>query len=416
MATPPQYAENEQTPAFVSLQGRLNAPRLPVTLDDWCAEHRDELFRVIAWLLDLLHQKRMEDQILRNRSYELGIVPPDQFAQSDGMFTMFDIWDGTWRDTSIRILDMIRAVRLLNVQMFWIHSNMRLVLLLRQGTQWTGTETMAEIHRELQWSPDAGVCNILSTYLGIDAEVSSPGIGLFASIVGPDRDDPLTANKSYPSGFHCAQFPDLEFELIIRAFADLSLSNVNVGMPDESPPAEYHEEFPWLDKLFDPPDPANIQAIDDMIAANILPRELNSWFVDHKKDAYAMGNYVELKLDFCIADNKLARSISIRYGVAVPPNFAASPIDVSVEVDLGAKDRRLDDFWPPHLVLEMMQQIKGLEAHTLWTLERLRSRVLLEREYARGVSSEAIERDLVRRFADLEDELRYEADRKKIPR
>ncbi|SMY26431.1 unnamed protein product [Zymoseptoria tritici ST99CH_1A5] len=187
-------------------------------------------------------------------------------------------------------------------------------------------------------------------------------------------------------------------------------------MFDESPPAEYHKEFPWLDKLFDPPDPANIQAIDDMIAANILPRELNSWFADRKKDAYAMGNYVELKLDFCIADNKLARSISIRYGVAVPPNFAASPIDVSVEVDLSAKDRRLDDFWPPHLVLEMMQQIKGLEAHTLWTLERLRSRVLLEREYARGVSSEAIERDLVRRFADLEDELRYEADRKKIPR
>ncbi|KJY00262.1 hypothetical protein TI39_contig337g00022 [Zymoseptoria brevis] len=149
MATPPHYAENEQTTAFISLQGLLNGPGLPLTLDDWCAEHRDELFRVIAWLLDLLHQKRMEDQILRNRSYELGIIPPDQFAQSDGLFTIFDIWDGTWRDTSVRILDMIRAVRLLNVQMFWIHSNMRLVLLLRQGIQWTGMETMAEIHREL---------------------------------------------------------------------------------------------------------------------------------------------------------------------------------------------------------------------------------------------------------------------------
>ncbi|SMR55618.1 unnamed protein product [Zymoseptoria tritici ST99CH_1E4] len=149
MATPPRYAENEQTPAFLSLQDLLHAPRLPLTLDDWCAEHRDELFRVIAWLLDLLHQKRMEDQILRNRSYEFGIVPPDQFAQSDGLYSIFDIWDGTWRDTSIRILDMIRAVRLLNVQMSWTHSNLRLVLLLRQGIQWTGTETIAEIHREL---------------------------------------------------------------------------------------------------------------------------------------------------------------------------------------------------------------------------------------------------------------------------
>ncbi|EGP85822.1 uncharacterized protein MYCGRDRAFT_94718 [Zymoseptoria tritici IPO323] len=162
MATPHQYAENEQTPAFVSLQGLLNAPRIPVTLDDWCAEHRNELFRVIAWLLDLLHQKRMEDQILRNRSYELGIVPPDQFAQSDGLYTIFDIWDGTWRDTSIRILDMIRAVRHLNVQMFWIHSNMRLVMLLRQGIQWTGTETMAEIHREL-----------VRRLQGLDAVISS---------------------------------------------------------------------------------------------------------------------------------------------------------------------------------------------------------------------------------------------------
>ncbi|EGP85823.1 uncharacterized protein MYCGRDRAFT_94719 [Zymoseptoria tritici IPO323] len=137
------------------------------------------------------------------------------------------------------------------------------------------------------------------------------------------------------------------------------------------PPEDAHEQFPWLEKWFDPPDPASIQAIDDMIAASVLPRELDTWMADRKNDAYVIG------------------------AIPIPPSFAASPINAFEEVDLDDEDLSADDIWPPYLILEMLRQIRSLEAHTLWTLERLRSRVLLEREYARGVSPEGIERDLL---------------------